>query len=124
MSRLGAGDEWRAYARRLVMRDGVVVWVVPQLPCDNTVSEERVCVVPHGGSPVCDTPTSIRRRGVSIILGHGALTAVAGIASRGTRYADIRVRDLVDPLPVRDGVFGGVIVDRFRITDPVHITYR
>ena len=124
MSRLGAGVAWRPYARRLVMRDGVVVWVVPQLPCGDPMSEERVCVVPHGGSPVCNTPTAIRRQGASIIFGQGARTTVAGIAPEGARHADVRIRDLVYPLLVRDGVFGGMIVDRHRSNDPVEITYR
>jgi hypothetical protein len=123
MADLGSHGAWRRYARVVGHRDGVELWVVPDLPCDRpAAAEERVCILPTGGSLLCDTPDTLRRRGAWIKYGQGALTTVAGIAPAGARYADVRIRDLVHPFPVRHGVFGGMIVDESG--DPAHVTYR
>jgi hypothetical protein len=123
MAEHGNGGAWRAYARVVTVRDGLKVWVVPDMPCDRaTDGPERVCILPTGGSLLCGRPSSVQRRGISIQFGQGALTTVAGIAPSGVRYADVRVRDVVDSVPVKDGVFGARIVDRSN--DPVDITYR
>jgi hypothetical protein len=123
MADLGSHGAWRDYARVVGQGDGVELWVVPDLPCDRaTGGDERVCVLPSGGSLLCGEPRSVQRRGIWTKYGQGALTTVAGIAPAGARYADVRIRDLVHPLPVRHGVFGGMIADESG--DPAHITYR
>jgi hypothetical protein len=113
MDRLGARGDWLAYARLVTTRDGVDIWVVPDMPCDRPGSrEERVCLLPvrggHRGDFFCDT----------LAEAHGERDAwtrsgelVAGFAPAGARWVEARTGRSGDGvlMRVQDGVFGGLI---------------
>jgi hypothetical protein len=123
MARLGSRGAWRSHARVVEGRDGVNVWVVPDMPCDRyTGGDERVCLWVARGNLACDAPAALRRRGVSINFRRGNVVTVAGIAPAGARHADVAFGDLIYPFRVRDGVFGALVVKR--IDGPVRIAYR
>jgi hypothetical protein len=110
MAQLGSTGTWRPFARAADLRGGLEVWVTPDLPCDRSGAEaERVCILPQGGSLLCDTPAALERRGAWIEYPRREGRGLAGIAPRGTLRVVWRSGDATASVPMADRVFGGMI---------------
>jgi hypothetical protein len=110
MAQLGSSGGWRSYARAANPGGGIEVWVTPDMPCDGSVSEaERVCMLPQGGTLLCDRPAALEQRGAWIAYGYNGGWWVAGIAPRGTVRAMWRHAGVEEYLAMADRVFGGPI---------------
>ena len=103
MQELGSGGEWLAHARHATTRTGLELWVAPEMPCDGA-QRERVCLLPEGGSLLCETLEHIAERGAWNQAGD----VVAGFAPAGARVAEVRTAGSNDValVAVEHGVFG------------------
>jgi hypothetical protein len=102
----GNRGAWRDSAREITSRDGLHVWVVPDEPCDRpSQDDERVCLLPDGGSLACETPAVLARRGMIVRFRLHGRQGVAGVVPAGTRRVEAQIRGLVSPLVPTGGVY-------------------
>lgn len=119
MAEAGARGAWRPFARSVQGQDGLEIWVVPSLACDNPRdTADRPCLVllrdGRWAGYTCRDPTGIRTHGTWIIVPVDGGLAVAGFAPAGATYVEAR-RDGAAPhqVPVIAGVYAGELPSRF-----------